>query len=133
MLQESAYIILNKIDHKYCTRETSNTQTILDHKHIYLEIHKYKPEKIKKTVYEAIDYNKLNETVKRCLPDYYELKFEELETKLLDAVNVSKFRKTKIQNLPRPDWINRDILAAIDEKNRLWCSYLKKPPSEAIA
>lgn len=70
MLLESGLTILNNIDPKYCTRETSSTKTILDHvftnlrnnrfhfatvessmsdhKQIYIELHKYEPETKKK-------------------------------------------------------------------------------------
>lgn len=70
MLLERGFKILNKINSAYNTRETSSTKTILDHvcsniknhkfhlavvdsamsdhKHIYLEIHKYEPGKKEK-------------------------------------------------------------------------------------
>lgn len=84
-IQESGYKIINKVDKTYCTRQTLNSQTIIDHvctnlqndkfhfavinsamsdhKHLYLELYKYKPQKPKKTLYEAIDYNMLSKSI----------------------------------------------------------------------
>ena len=35
-------------------------------------------------------------------------------------LNNNKIDKTKIQNLPQNDWINRDILDSISLRNNLW-------------
>lgn len=154
MLQENAYVILNKIHPLYSTRETNKTKTILDHastylknnkfhlsiinsalsdhKHIYLELHKYKPEKKKIISYEAIDYTKLYSSMKHFFLDFTEseLKYEELESGLIEAVKQSKIKKRKIQNPPISDWINKDIIDAIENRNQLWSAHLKNSPNK---
>ncbi|CAH2098603.1 unnamed protein product [Euphydryas editha] len=85
MLQENGYIILNKIDNKFNTRETLTKKSILDHvssnlkhhkfhmtivespmsdhKQIYFEVGKYTVEPKKKIKYHTIDYTALYQTV----------------------------------------------------------------------
>ncbi|KAI5631636.1 endonuclease-reverse transcriptase domain-containing protein [Phthorimaea operculella] len=150
-LKENGYTILNKVDPKYTTRDTATTRTILDHictslknnrfhlaiiqsamadhKHLYLEVNNCKTEKPKRLSYHAIDYTKLQTIAQEQLPTNLN-KFEEIQSALSIAVNESKITKTKIQNPPRSDWINRDIIDAIDKRNELWYAHLKTPSDE---
>lgn len=86
ILQESAFKIINKIDNTYCTRETTSVQTIIDHvssnlqdnefhlaiidspmsdhKQIYFETKRHKPDLKEKVNYEAVDYVRLYKTMK---------------------------------------------------------------------
>lgn len=147
-LHESGYKILNKIDTAYCTRQTNRTQTTLDHictnlinnkfhlavvdsamsdhKHLYLEMQKYKVENIKKLKYEAIDYEKFIKTLDLDITPSCDRMYEELEIRLITALKNSKKTKRKIQNPPRSDWINKDILDAINRRNQLWHMSTKK-------
>lgn len=84
-LQEIGYEVLNNINKRYSTRETSSTNTLLDHvctninnhsfnlsiidsslsdhKQIFLEIGKLAPILVKNTYYKALDYEKLYNSV----------------------------------------------------------------------
>lgn len=140
-MEENGFNVLNKINRNYCTRETLTSKTILDHvssnlknnkyhftimnsamsdhKHIYLEVQKFKPEKKKRIKYIAMNYQKLYETLEENLLQYDNLDYIQLEKQIIEAITHSKIQKTKIQNPPKSDWINKDIIDAIDERNKI--------------
>lgn len=148
-LVEQGYTILNKIDVNYCTRETSTTKSILDHvctslkdhkihlaivesamsdhKQIFLEVERYKPEPIKKVKFQAISYTNLYKTVEDL--DYNSIgeEYTRLEEAIQSAINKNKTVKSKILNPPRTDWINKDIINQIDKRNELWRIYKNNP------
>ncbi|PZC77405.1 hypothetical protein B5X24_HaOG203453 [Helicoverpa armigera] len=83
------------------------------------------------------DTNEVNKILKKALPEsavpvktirlveslITELKdneYQNLEHLLRVAVKKNKTLKTKIQNPPQSDWINKEITAAIRRKNQLW-------------
>lgn len=152
MLKETGFVLLNKIDPEYCTRETDHSKTILDHvcsniknntfhlaivettisdhKQIYFEIHQLQPENKLKIEYQSINYNKLPEELNimklgECNGDY-----DKLEKMLLEAVNKCKITKTKILNPLNKDWINKDVIKAINTRNKLGYNYIRRPNDE---
>lgn len=144
-LEENGYKLINKIDKKFCTRETKTTKSILDHacsnlkntyfhltfietpmsdhKHLYLEIKKHKPAPLRKLQYESINYDKLYKMMKEGQNNNTEFVFNLLEERLLHCIKKTKELKTKIQNPPRQDWINKKITDQINSRNILWKQY----------
>jgi hypothetical protein len=51
---------------------------------------------------------------------------------LANSINKSKVTKFKILNPPRNDWINKDIIHKINERNELWVIYKTNPDNEEI-
>ncbi|KOB70396.1 putative tick transposon [Operophtera brumata] len=151
-LEESGYIILNKIDENFCTRETASTKTLLDHvctnlkgndfhlaiietpmsdhKQIYFEVKKCKVTSLKKNSYEAINYDKLYKTVEESEINNEEHLYHLLEERLLLCIKKSKTTKTKLLNPPRQDWINKTILDEINIRNVLWAGHKRNPEDE---
>ncbi|CAH2109006.1 unnamed protein product [Euphydryas editha] len=109
MLQENGYIILNKIDNKFNTRETLTKKSILDHvssnlkhhkfhmtivespmsdhKQIYFEVGKYTVEPKKKIKYHTIDYTALYQTVESTVRNISDRDYNSLEYMIKEAVN----------------------------------------------
>lgn len=153
-LKESGFTIINKIEEKYCTRETYQKKSLLDHvasnlkghrfhlavidssmsdhKQIYFEIDKYEPEPKRKTTYESIDYTKLSELVKNKNKGDSNVDYARFETRLLQAINQSKVKKNKILNPPKQDWVNKDILHKINQKNILYKQHKNNPGNQDI-
>lgn len=150
-LKENGCSILNKIEDSYCTRETQTTKTILDHistnlkehdfhlaiinsvlsdhKQIYFELKQLKPNLVMKKEYEAIDYEKLYKMMSDTEfgnPDY---DYEILENTLLHTINKNKIKKKKLLNPPRKDWIRKDLIEAINNRNLMW-NRIKHLPSD---
>lgn len=153
-IEEAGYEILNKINKKYCTRETSTTHTILDHvctnlknhsfsisiiesslsdhKQIYIEIGKLVPKPNKIIHYKALDYEKLyNNALKtnysNCEHDYYYL-----EDHILKMIDKNKIDKTKFVNLPQNEWVNKSIIDSINLRNSLWQESKLKPEDKQL-
>lgn len=140
LLKESGYLILNRILKQFCTRETATTRSLIDHvltnlpeanvhlatvdsslsdhKQIYVEIKKTRPPKLKKTQYNATDYKKLYNYMQEEQLEF--TNYNDLEEYILSSINKSKEVKTKIENLPKKDWINKEIINLINQKNKLW-------------
>nr|XP_034839952.1 uncharacterized protein LOC117996059 [Maniola hyperantus] len=144
---EAGCDIINKIDKEYCTRETSTTQTILDHvctnlnntrftlsiiesslsdhKQIYMELSKCNAETLQRVQYTALDYERLlkscteTKTINKDCDYYY------LENYIKAQLAQNKIIKTKILNLPQKDWINKNIIDGINRRNIYW-NRLKK-------
>lgn len=146
VLKENNFSIINKIKQEYCTRETTTTKTILDHvctninnqnchftiiesnmsdhKQIYFEIKKYQQEPIKKVVYEAMDYKMLYKNMEEILNNTFEdYSYEMLEMQIRKSILLSKISRTKILNRPKQEWINKEILRMINERNFQWLEY----------
>lgn len=149
-LNENGYRILNKICKKHCTRETEFRKSILDHvctnlkhnnininiidtsmsdhKHIYVEIEKFQPAPIKKTMYTMVNYSELYQMVENVLSNTETKKtidYNALEEIILNCTARSTINKTKLINPPLQDWINKDIIHDINERNTLWYNYKK--------
>ncbi|CAB3246280.1 unnamed protein product [Arctia plantaginis] len=144
-LKENGFKILNKINAKYCTRETTTTKTIIDHvcsnlkdndfhfaiiesamsdhKQIFFEVKRYQPTPLKKTNYTAIDYTKLYKYIEDNPVNTEKKVYERLHEKILLALSKSKIIKTKTLNPPQIDWINGDIIQAINNRNKLWKAF----------
>lgn len=153
-IEESGFTLLNKIGKQYCTRETNETKTILDHvssnikqnrfhfaiiessisdhKLIYLEVKKYEPEPIKSIKYEAIDYDKLYKTVETCTVNNKTHEYALIEQKIKASIKLSKNTKIKKDNSVKQDWINKEILEKIDQRNSLWLKYRNNPNDRKI-
>lgn len=149
MLKECDYNILNKIDENSCTRATSKTKTILDHvstnlkntrfhlaiiesamsdhKQIYLELTRYQPERAKKRVYEAINYDKLYNMMEKTKNINENCAYTILEEELLSCISKSKIIKKKTLNSPRKDWINKEIIDLINKRNITWHKFKNDP------
>ncbi|KOB68392.1 Cell wall binding repeat 2 family protein, partial [Operophtera brumata] len=91
-----------------------------DHKQIYLELKKFKPTPIIRTKYEAIDYQMLYTSLEKADSDELSNDFTLLENKIKYYTMNSKTTKTKILNQPQKDWINKDLLSEINQRNYLW-------------
>lgn len=153
-INETGYEILNKINKQYNTRETSTTNTILDHvctnvknhsfdvsiiesclsdhKQIFLEVGSLATQSITKIRYKAIDYKKLYNSATIATYCNEENHYDYLERFISDLVNKNKINKIKIQNLPREDWINRRILNEIDQRNHMWQQTKSDPKDEKL-
>ncbi|KAL0808698.1 hypothetical protein ABMA28_013128 [Loxostege sticticalis] len=152
MLKENGFAILNKIDPQYCTRETATSRTIIDHvstniknnnfrlsivnsllsdhKLLFLEIDKLVPEEPVKVQYTAIDYNKLSKCIETAqFPDYNN-EYNVIEQTLKKAIENSKIIKNKILNPPKNDWINKDIIEAINKRNQLGYIHIRSQHNE---
>lgn len=152
LLHEAGHKILNKISAKYCTRDQKNKKSILDHvstnlehdyfhmaiiessmtdhKQIYVELKKYKPPQKIYMKYEAIDYNKLYTLAKEDRLDKTKIDYIHLEQKIKQYIDESKVTKTKILNPPQKDWICKDIITNINQRNYLWTQLRNNPDSE---
>lgn len=141
-LEENGYDILNKIDKEYSTRQTQTTNTILDHvttdlqkqsfhfvilesamsdhKQIYLEMFKYKPKIKQKIQYEAIDYENLYKSISKATCIGIDDDYKCLEAFVTSHILQNKKQKSKIMNLPKDDWINKEVIKMIDNRNTLW-------------
>jgi hypothetical protein len=155
IIQENGYEIINKIDTAYSTRQTSITNTILDHvctninnhsfnfciidsslsdhKQIFMEIGKMKPQRNNKSHYRALNYDNLyNNGLKECYmndeSDYYYL--EQFISKL---INGNRTDKTKILNPPQRDWITKDVINAIDARNKLYRLTKGNPADDSLS
>ncbi|KAL0860028.1 hypothetical protein ABMA27_010343 [Loxostege sticticalis] len=153
-LEENGFRILNKVSPKYCTRETMNKKSLLDHvctnlkenqfymaiiesnmsdhKQIFLEVKKYQPSLKQKVKYEAIDYGKLYERMKLNMANSNNDKFHIFEDILCETIQESKSFKTKILNPPKQDWINAKIINKINKKNLLYRKHKKNPNNEHL-
>lgn len=149
MYKECNFNIMNKLNEKYCTRETAKTKTILDHvcsnlkscnfhfaivnstmsdhKHIYsyFEVKMFQPPPLKRVQYTKTDYTKLYDSYSKLINCQSQNSYEEVEKRLLNCLSHSKIVKTKILNSPRQDWINKDIIKNLDKRNRLWQYHIK--------
>lgn len=154
LLKESGHRIINKVSKKFCTREGQTRKSILDHistnlkkdnfhmitidspfsdhKQIYLEIKKVKPPPKISTTYKAINYTKLQSTVERRRFQEVTDDYTTLERKIKHCIKDSEEIKTKILNRPQDDWINRNIISEINERNILWVELKKKPNNEIL-
>lgn len=151
VVKENGFSIINKINKQYSTRETNSTNTILDHvstnlkqnlfhlaitesdmsdhKQIYLELVHCKPEPIKTVEYQAINYTNLYKTIENVTNKNPDSDYDIFEKNLTENILLNKVTKTKKNNPPRQDWINKHILSAIDKRNtlRLYC---KRNPND---
>lgn len=151
MLHELDYQIINKISKEYCTRETATTKTLLDHvtsklkerlhfaiidspmadhKQIYCEIKRYKPEHLKRQNYEAIDYKKLYKIMEEETNINKSNQLHHIEARLKSSIKRSKVNKTKIVNPPKQEWISNHIINEIKIRNMLWIEHKRYPEDE---
>lgn len=153
-LQENGYRIVNKISTKYCTRETSQKQTLLDHvltnlkenqfhlviiestisdhKQIFFEINKYQPPKKININYEAVDYRKLLIHVQEIMKDRENCIFSKFEQTIINTIQKCKVKKIKVINPPRQDWVDTKICNKIKRKNHLYQLSKRCPQDENI-
>lgn len=140
ILRKCDYRLLNKINPKCCTRETPSSKSIIDHvctnlrvnnfqfdiinsvmsdhKQIYLQIENYQPTPTKKVQYTSINYKKLYEHLENTINMIESISdYDTLEQIILDCLNKCKISKTKILNPPRQDWINKEIMHDINNRN----------------
>lgn len=151
LLKENGFRVLNKVNREYSTRITETTSTIpdhvcttlqdntfhmaivessmADHKQIYLEMKRIKPERPKSIQYEKIDYDNLYKTIEQTLSDELHNEYLKLETFLLQAISNNKSTKTKKLYPPRTNWINKNLLESINKRNTLWHN-LKQSPDD---
>lgn len=153
-LTENGHLILNKIDEKFSTRDSSTKKSILDHvssnlknhkfhltivespmsdhKQIYLEVGKYTPEMKNKIKYNTLDYTALYHTVESIITNISESDYGSLEDTIKGAVNKNIISKFKIQNTLKSDWINKDIIGMLIKRNELWSAYKENPNDDLI-
>lgn len=154
ILKENDFKILNKIDHQHCTRETTTTKTILDHvcsnlkhndfhlaiidsaisdhKQIFCEIKRYQPPPLRKVEYSAVNYEKFYKLIENIRNPEEDFEYSMLEKQLIDCLSKSKIIKNKILNLPKQDWINKNIIEDINNRNILWQNYKRDKTDKNI-
>ncbi|XP_045449098.1 uncharacterized protein LOC123657621 [Melitaea cinxia] len=154
IIQESGHRLLNKIHKSHCTRDSTTKKSIIDHvstnlktnnfnvaiinssfsdhKNIYVQLNKFKtPNKIR-TTYESIDYTKLYRSLDSTQLINSIKNYTELENLIKQHFIDCKETKTKILNNIRDDWINKDIIDGISQRNFLWTQYKNNPSNEYI-
>ncbi|KAL0880693.1 hypothetical protein ABMA27_001909 [Loxostege sticticalis] len=102
-----------------------------DHKQLYLEIGKLAPEINKENRYTAINYEQLykcmSETITNSNHDYCDL-----EESIIESLQRCKTEKNKKLNPPQKDWINKNIIDSINNRNRLWRETKVNPENEDL-
>lgn len=153
-IRENGYEIVNKIDARFSTRQTSSSNTLIDHvcsnlrnhtfsmsliesslsdhKHIYLEISNAGPKVNNKTKYKALNYKTLHYSITKAEYVNSDNNYNNLEIFLLDQIERNKIDKIKINNAPQSDWINKDIIDSINLKNNLWQIAKTNPKDDTI-
>lgn len=151
-INDAGYKIINKITKKYSTRDSPTKKSILDHiitnlnnenfhvaliesamsdhKQICVQLKKFKSPPKKRTRYEAVDYNKLYNLVKENGIDETICEYSTLEDIIVKLIKDCKTVKTKIINLPKQDWINKDIIYSINKRNQLLKELRSNPKNE---
>ncbi|KAI5644799.1 endonuclease-reverse transcriptase domain-containing protein [Phthorimaea operculella] len=152
LLNAAGHKILNKIAKKYYTRGTATKKSILDHvctnlrnenynlalinsslsdhRQIHLTLKKYKPPPREKVTYKALNYEKLYQVAEDIDNNIQD--FQSLESTLKNYIDQSTERKVKILNLPQKDWINKDIINAINQRNELWAELQEDPKNDLL-
>ena len=93
---------------------------ISDHMQIFLAMKKYKLEPPKRIQYEAINYDSLLKNAAIHPFDSDSHSYTNLHKAIKQIKDKHTVIKSKIQNLPKADWINKDILADIESRNEAW-------------
>ncbi|KOB64281.1 Uncharacterized protein OBRU01_19586 [Operophtera brumata] len=101
-----------------------------DHKHIYLELIKRIPTNKEKIKYDAVDYDKLYKCIKELDLKSEHHNYSNLEQNIKMCIKESTITKTKRVNLPKDDWINKDIIAGINTRNTYWRKLKKDPKNK---
>ncbi|KOB76313.1 Cytochrome P450 protein, partial [Operophtera brumata] len=152
VLEELGFCILNKIEESHCTRHSKIRKSIIDHiytdlleenfnffiiesamsdhKHIYLELIKRIPTNKEKIKYDAVDYDKLYKCIKELDLKSEHHNYSNLEQNIKMCIKESTITKTKRVNLPKDDWINKDIIAGINTRNTYWRKLKKDPKNK---
>ncbi|KOB75310.1 putative tick transposon [Operophtera brumata] len=105
--------------------------SLSDHKQIYLEVNRIQPERPKKLHYEAVNYIKLYETIRQEMTSANLMnEYKRLEDLLQKSISKDKVMKTKLQNAPKADWINKDMIKSINIRNILWHKLKQNPKDE---
>ncbi|KAI5633705.1 endonuclease-reverse transcriptase domain-containing protein [Phthorimaea operculella] len=150
-LNASGYKLLNKISKDYYTRRIPTRKSIIDHvctnlkderyhlalvesplsdhRQIYLTLQKQKAPQKQRSTYQSLNYEKLYQTVEKDQNLSVD-SFEELQESLKKHIENSKISKTKILNLPQEDWIQKDVIESINQKNLLWAKLQMEPNNE---
>ncbi|KOB72962.1 Uncharacterized protein OBRU01_09696, partial [Operophtera brumata] len=82
--------------------------------------------------YEAVDYENLHKGINDATYTNEENKYDYLENFINTHITDSKIYKTKIMNLPRDDWINKEIIDMINRRNLLWQQIKADKRNEAL-
>lgn len=101
--------------------------SLSDHKQIYFEIKRIKPQRLKRVQYEAINYIGFYNTVKHLIAIDLDTSYNTFESILMQALAKNKVLKTKILNPPSKDWINKTLINAINDRNTHWHSFKQNP------
>ncbi|XP_045453918.1 uncharacterized protein LOC123663272 [Melitaea cinxia] len=153
-IRESGYILLNKIDVEHCTRETNTTKTIIDHicsnvkehpfqfclvessmsdhKQIYFELKKRIVVPKPKIQYEAVNYTSLYSDMSQKNFTNENHVFSNLEKFIQENIKAYKTLKTKIQNLPKDDWITQEVINCINIRNKAWVKFKMNPKDDKL-
>ncbi|CAH2107280.1 unnamed protein product [Euphydryas editha] len=154
IIKETGYEVLNKIHSSYGTRETSTTNTILDHistnidnhtfsfsivdsslsdhKQLFLEVGNLAPKANKKIHYEALNYESLYTIALNTPYDNDENDYAYLENFIVNLIQRNRIEKIKFLNSPRKDWINKNIIDSINLRNDLWQQTKLNPGDENL-
>lgn len=153
-IQQSGYQILNNINKSFSTRDTSTTKTILDHvstnfdnhslnmtiiesslsdhKQIFVEIGRLTPHINKKIPYKALHYENLYNNMQKAIYTNDDNDYYYLERFISEQIENNKIDKLKIINSPQKDWVNKDILNAINVRNNLWQQLKLQPKNNNL-
>lgn len=154
LIKEAGHILLNKTSKKYATRVSTSRRSIIDHvstnlkndnfhmaivdssmsdhRQIHLELKKLKPIKKLRTQYEAMDYGKLYASVEKVGQEELGSDYLLLESKIKFLIEQSKITKVKIINPPQKEWINKDVITEINNRNILWTQLQKNPKNDTL-
>ncbi|KOB66672.1 putative tick transposon [Operophtera brumata] len=154
LLNEAGYRLLNKINKKYSTRDSTTRKSILDHvcsnlknndfhmaiinspmtdhKQIYFEMKKFKPAPKIRKKFDAIDYSKLYTSIETAKLDPMNSDYTIFENTIKHHITKCKVTKNKILNLPQDEWIHNEIISEINKRNQLWTELKKQPDNEAL-
>lgn len=103
-----------------------------DHKQIYLELLKKPPVHKARIKYDAIDYESLYSYMKKEDCTIEDHNYSNLEHKIKTSIEKNKITKMKILNKPKENWINKNIITTINNRNTLWRKTKKEPKNKEI-
>lgn len=153
-LEDTGYEVLNKLEQAYYTRRTETTNTIIDHaltdlnksyfhvalidssmsdhRQIYMEFFRCKKETKPRIQYEATDYDSLCKDIEQATYSNENNDYKHLENFIKSHLNKNKTKKYKIMNLPKDDWINKEVINMINNRNMLWRRLKSKSGDENL-
>ncbi|KAL0849835.1 hypothetical protein ABMA28_011774 [Loxostege sticticalis] len=85
-----------------------------------MEFFRCKKETKPRIQYEATDYDSLCKDIEQATYSNENNDYKHLENFIKSHLNKNKTKKYKIMNLPKDDWINKEVINMINNRNMLW-------------